>query len=169
MSTRARLGIAAVVALASATGIGVIIAGWVAGHGSARLPIALRTNAGVAPFAGYREGRVAIGHRCARAVVAETDAQRSQGLRGTSDLGPYAGMLFVMSGDSNVAFTMSGVSDALDIAWYSVDGGRVDTARMRPCLRRARCPVYASAKSYRYALEVPAGSTAPARLVPCST
>ncbi len=104
-----------------------------------------------------------------RAVVAETNLQRAQGLRGASDLGPYAGMLFVMGGDSNVAFTMEGVSDALDIAWYSVDGTRLDTARMHPCPPTAGCPVYAAKQRYRYALEVPAGAAAPGRLVPCST
>jgi uncharacterized membrane protein (UPF0127 family) len=101
-------------------------------------------------------------------VVAETNVQRAQGLRGASDLGPYAGMLFVMGGDSNVAFTMEGVADALDIAWYSAGGTRLDTARMRPCLRGVNCPVYGGRRRYRYALEVPAGAATPGRLVACS-
>ena len=170
MSTRTRLGIAAVVALVSAAGVGIVVAGWVGGHGNPRLPIGLHATPGVAPFAGYREVRVAIGRRCARVVVAETDAQRSQGLRGASALGPYAGMLFAMGGDSNVAFTMSGVASPLDITWYSAGGGRVDKTHMRPCPRVQHCPVYRSRERYRYALEVPTRSPdAPARLAPCSS
>jgi len=170
VSTRARLTLAAMVALMAAVGIGILVAGWVGGDARAAAPLGLPEHAAVAPFSGYREVRVAFGRRCARLVLADTASRRERGLRGTADLGPYSGMLFAMAGDSRVAFTMSGVSSPLDLAWYSAAGARVGAVRMHPCPRRsaARCPVYGSGVGYRYALEVPAGSAAPVHLVGCS-
>ena len=170
MSTRARLTLAAAVAFLSAVGIGIVVAGWLRGNARVAAPIGIHENPAVAPFSAYREVRVALGRSCARLVVADTDARRARGLRGSSDLGPYAGMLFTMSSDSDVAFTMSGLSSPIDITWYSAGGARVDAAHMRPCpsAGAARCPVYGSRQRYRYALEVPAGHSAPAQLTGCS-
>lgn len=168
MSTRARVAIAAVVAVVSAVGMGIIVARWVSNDGQTATPRGLPETAAVAPFAGYREVRVEIDHRCARVVVADTEERRQRGLRGARDLGPYAGMLFVQPGDSDIAFTMSGVSDALDIAWFAADGSRVGGARMRPCPRGGRdCPLYRSPHPYRSALETPPGVTMPQHLAGC--
>jgi uncharacterized membrane protein (UPF0127 family) len=170
VSTRARLTLAAAVALVAAVGIGIVVAGWLEGDARAAAPLGLEERAAVALFSGYREARAALGRRCVRVVVADTAARREQGLRGASDLGPYTGMLFAMASDSNVAFTMSGVSAPLDITWYSAAGSRVGGARMRPCprLAAARCAVYRSRVRYRFALEVPAGRAAPTQLTRCS-
>jgi len=168
VSTRARVAIAAVVAVLSAVGMGIIVARWLSNDGQTATPRGLPETAAVAPFAGYREVRVEINDRCARVVVADTEERRQRGLRGARDLGLYAGMLFVQPGDSDIAFTMSGVSDALDIAWFAADGSRVGATRMRPCPRGGRdCPLYRSPRPYRSALETPAGTTSRVSVSPC--
>jgi uncharacterized membrane protein (UPF0127 family) len=168
VSTRAQVAIAAVVALVSAIGIGIIVIRWFSNDDQAPKPIGLHETAAAAPFAGYREVRVEIDHRCARIVVADTETRRERGLRGANDLGPYAGMLFVQPGDSNIAFTMSGVSDPLDIAWFAAGGSRIATRHMRPCPRGGSdCPLYRSPRPYRSALETPAGTAPPMNLAAC--
>ncbi len=171
MSTRARLAVAAAVAVVSAIGIGIIVVRWVSDDGgsNAAVPPDLRSTAAVAPFAGYREVRVAARDRCARVVVADTPALRARGLRGVADLGPYAGMLFVQPADADITFTMAGVTDPIDIAWFAADGTRVDSTTMRPCPDAdvANCPEYRSRHAYRYAIETPAGSTPGVSVSPC--
>jgi uncharacterized membrane protein (UPF0127 family) len=136
-----------------------VMAHWAGRDRSARAPLGLRERTAVAPFVGYREVSAEVGGRCVRVVVADTPARRSRGLRGSDDLGPYAGMLFVQQADGDVAFTMSGVTSPLDIVWLAADGTRVSAARMRPCPREsAACPLYRSSRRYRYALETPAGA-----------
>ncbi len=96
-------------------------------------------------------------------------ARRERGLRGVGGLGPYGGMLFSQTTDSDTAFTMAGVTTPLDVTWYSASGSELDTARMRACPHdTARCPVYRSDATYRFALETPPGAPAPAQLVPCA-
>jgi uncharacterized membrane protein (UPF0127 family) len=77
-------------------------------------------------------------------------------------------MLFAQSRDSDTAFTMARVRTPLKITWYSGDGQSVGSTSMRPCRRdTAHCPVYASNRPYRFALETPGGVQAPAQLGPC--
>jgi uncharacterized membrane protein (UPF0127 family) len=167
--TRSRLAAAVAVALVSAVGSGIVVARWVSGDGRAPIPLGLRASPAGAPFAGYREVRVAIDGRCVRVVVADTRARRERGLRGVDDLRPYEGMLFAERGDSDAAFTMAGVDMPLDITWYAPAGFRLDATRMRPCPRTdaTRCPVYRSQRPYRFALEAPAGALSSAPLAPC--
>ncbi len=171
MSRRARLRLAAAVAVISAIGI-VVLAVQLASRGSddAHPPLGLELRAASAPFPGYRETRLDFDGRCRRVAVADTASLRADGLRGHVDLGPYAGMLFVFDGDTRSAFTMAGVTAPLEIAWYAADGTRVDAAHMAPCPDRtqADCPVYASKRRYRLALETPGGSTSASGLAPCS-
>ena len=171
MSTRARLAIAGVVALASAIGIGIIVVGWASDDTPSRgnAPRSLGEINAVAPFEGYLEVRVATPDRCARLVVADTAERRERGLRGFADLGPYSGMLFAQPEDSDTTFTMSGVRDPLDIAWFAADGSRVDSTTMRPCpdAGAAQCPQYRSRVPYRYAVETPAGSAPGVSVSPC--
>lgn len=118
-----------------------------------------------APFAGLTAGTVTVGGRAIEVVVADSLAERVQGLRGRSDAAPYAGMLFVFPEDSTVAFTMSGVPEPLQIAFFDERGRRVDTLRMEPCFGTdARCPVYESSKPYRYTLETAPGEMPTGRL-----
>jgi uncharacterized membrane protein (UPF0127 family) len=170
VSTRAQLAIAGVVALASAIGIGIIVVRWVSsGDSRAPAPLGLHEVPAVRPFAGYREVSLAVDGGCVRVVLADTGARRERGLRGTADLGPYAGMLFVQPGENDVSFTMSGVRTPLDVAWFAADGSHVGGTRMAPCPNgdAKQCPVYRSDRPYRYALETPAGAPGPQRLTPC--
>ena len=112
------------------------------------------------PFVGLTEARLALGDRCLKVVVADENTERIQGLRDVTDLGEYDGMLFVYSSDTDARFTMAGTPLPLDIAWYTADGEPVSSTTMRPCVQGSdsTCPVYASNRKYRYALETAAGN-----------
>jgi uncharacterized membrane protein (UPF0127 family) len=172
VSRRARLRLAAVVAVISAIGI-VVLAVQIASRGSgsdgAHLPLGLETRPASAPFAGYRETSIEVDGRCRLVAVADTEALRAQGLREKVKLGRYAGMLFVFGGESVASFTMSGVSQPLEIGWYSGDGKRVNAENMAPCPNRSQadCPIYSAGRSYRVAVERPGGSPSPGQLSPC--
>lgn len=96
--------------------------------------------------------------RCA--LLAETEAQRSQGLMGRRDLAGHDGMIFRFP--ANVApevgaFYMKDTPLPLSIAWFDESGAFVSSADMEPCLGRPDCPLYRAARAYRFALEVPKG------------
>lgn len=118
-----------------------------------------------APFAGLDELKVAVGYdHCLRLAVADSLEERVAGLRDRTDLGPYDGMLFVFQGPSDSAFTMSGVTVPLDIAFFGADGARNSTRLMKPCPKaEPECPVYRADGAYEYAIEtlkgqLPAGA-----------
>lgn len=118
-----------------------------------------------APFTGLTSGTAKVGGRPVEVVVADSLGERVQGLRGRSDAAPYAGMLFVFPEDSTVAFTMAGVPDPLEIAFFDARGRRVDELRMEPCAGTdATCPIYESTKPYRYTLETAPGEMPTGRL-----
>lgn len=124
----------------------------------------------VAPFKGLTEVRVSVGGKCLRLVVADSPAELAKGLRGRTDLGPYAGMLFVFNGSVDGAFTMSGTKAGLDVGFYAADGTRVDRVRMTPCTGTdAECPQYRSRAPYRFALETLTGRFPDGTLAPCTT
>jgi uncharacterized membrane protein (UPF0127 family) len=129
----------------------------------------LHASPAAAPFSGYREVQMRFGARCARVAVADTEARRQRGLRDAGDrLGPYAGMLFVQPADSEVAFTMSGMTVPLDLTWFAADGSRIGRRRMRACRRAiAACPLYRAPRPYRFALETPAGAAPGVSVSPC--
>jgi uncharacterized protein len=91
-------------------------------------------------------------------LLAATGAQRQRGLMEVTDLGGYAGMLFVWDADSSSSFYMRNTPTPLSIAWFDADGTQVSTADMDPCPDVEGCPTYPSGGSYRFALEVPQGS-----------
>jgi uncharacterized membrane protein (UPF0127 family) len=126
----------------------------------------------VAPFEGLSEVEAAIGYdRCLRLVVADTQDERVAGLRdNTADLGPYDGMLFVFQGPSESGFTMSGVDDPLDIAFFEQDGSRNSTRAMRSCPEKAEreCPVYRADGPYVFAVETKAGELPSGPITACS-
>ncbi len=126
----------------------------------------------VAPFAGLSEVHAAIGYdKCLRLVVADSEEERVAGLRDhTADLGPYDGMLFAFQGPSDAAFTMSGVTDPLDIAFFDQDGARNATRAMKPCPDKAdnECPVYRADGQYAFAVETKAGQLPSGPITACS-
>lgn len=125
-----------------------------------------------APFEGLSEVKAAIGYdRCLRLVVADSEDERVAGLRDhTRDLGPYDGMLFVFQGPTDTRFTMSGVDDPLDIAFFDQNGARNSTRAMKPCPDKAEteCPVYAAGAQYEFAVETKKGELPSGPITACS-
>jgi uncharacterized membrane protein (UPF0127 family) len=158
---RARVAIAAVIALLALAGMIALVVHAVTGNsgGPAAFPFGATATA-PAPFGAFEEGRVALDGKCVRVLVARSAEQRSQGLRGVTALGPYAGMLFVFPGTTSARFTMAQTPTPLAITWYDAKGNPVDGTEMTPCPdgTDATCPTYASKHSYRYALEHFSGS-----------
>ena len=170
MSTRGRLAIAATVAAAALAGIVVLaVVEWRGPNESAGLRLPTSSTA-APPFRAFGESRVAVGGRCLRVLIAGTTEQRVQGLRGVRSLGPYDGMLFVFPSSTDARFTMAETPLPLDIGWYASDGTPVDRTRMTPCPHGtdATCPVYASHRRYRYALEQRAGQLGSGALGACA-
>ena len=91
-------------------------------------------------------------------LLAATSEQRQRGLMEVTDLGGYAGMLFVWNGDVSSSFYMRNTPTPLSIGWFDADGALVSTADMDPCADVEGCPTYPSGGHYRFALEVPQGS-----------
>ena len=166
---RGRLAVAIAIAVAALAGI-VAILGYVStrGSGSGRVPFTTTTQASP-PFSEFDEGRVALGSRCLRVLIAVSENQRVQGLRNVTSLGPYEGMLFAFPSDTSARFTMASTPLPLDIIWFAADGSPVDAARMNPCPNGtdATCPTYVAKRRYRYALERIAPSSGGGRLGPC--
>jgi uncharacterized membrane protein (UPF0127 family) len=158
---RTRIAAAAVVAVCALVGLVLLVTRVHSGeNGTGGLPFTSTTAAAV-PFDAFSEARVAVGMKCLRVLVASTPDQRTQGLRGVTALGPYAGMLFVNAVDTNARYTMAGTPMPLAITFFDAHGKPVDGTDMTPCPNGsdATCPEYASAKRYRYALERPANAS----------
>lgn len=118
-----------------------------------------------APFAGLTATRVRIGGHEVRVVIADSDNERTEGLRKRRDLGSYRGMLFDFRGDTTTSFTMSTVPVALDIGFYDASGRVVDRLRMEPCAgSETECPAYSAKGEFRYAVETLAAKLPRGRL-----
>jgi uncharacterized membrane protein (UPF0127 family) len=94
------------------------------------------------------------------AAVAATDATRSQGLMGRSDLAGYDAMVFTFPSTTAVPFYMRNTPVPLSIAWYGEDGAFLGSTDMAPCEDRADCRTYPAPRPYRLAVEVPQGGLA---------
>ena len=134
-------------------------------------PAALRvvsTGTATAPFTGLTVTRLALDGDCKHLVVADDLAERAAGLRGRTVTTPYDGMLFVFDGPTTGSFTMAGVTEPLDIAFYDGAGRPVSRSHMRPCDdSEARCPVYEADAPFVYALETAPGGIAGGALSNC--
>jgi uncharacterized membrane protein (UPF0127 family) len=123
------------------------------------------------PFEGLGELKVAVGYdRCLRVVVADALDERVAGLRDRTDLGPYDGMLFVFDGPTETAFTMSGVTDPLQIAFFGSDGSRHSGRLMEPCPDsfETECPLYRADGPFQYAIETRKGQLPSGPLTACA-
>jgi len=158
---RARIAAAAVVALGALTAAVVIVVGIRSNESDVGRLAFAATTAAPAPFAEFTQARVAVGGRCLPVLVAATENQRVQGLRGVRSL-PFDGMLFVFPRDTDAQFTMAETPTPLDITFFAANGAPVDRTEMKPCPSGtdSTCPAYASKQRYRYALERPTGSAA---------
>jgi uncharacterized membrane protein (UPF0127 family) len=94
-------------------------------------------------------------------LVADTADERARGLMEVTDLGGYAGMLFVFEQPVDGAFHMRNTPTALSIAWFDAEGALVSTEDMEPCVGEVaeadECPSYPSNGAFAYAVEVPEG------------
>jgi uncharacterized membrane protein (UPF0127 family) len=90
--------------------------------------------------------------------VADTPAERSQGLMGIERL-PRGidGMLFVYEEASSRTFHMLGTPLPLDVWWFGADGSLLGSTAMQPCLE-APCLSYGSPGVVSSALETPTDS-----------
>ena len=76
-------------------------------------------------------------------AVADTSAERSQGLQAVPDLGGMDGMLFVHDAEGPVSYTMRNTLVPLDIWFIDAGGMIVGTSEMEPCDAEP-CPSYSS-------------------------
>jgi uncharacterized protein len=91
--------------------------------------------------------------------IADTPAEREQGLMGRKTLPADAGMVFVFPEDRRGAFWMKDTLIPLSIAFYSADGRILKILDMEPC-DADPCPLYDPGVAYRGALEVNQGAFA---------
>lgn len=89
-------------------------------------------------------------------VVADTEAERTAGLQGVTDLGSLDGMLFAFPSPTETRFWMKDTLIPLDIAFFDADGALV-SARTMPLCTTDPCPTYDAGRPYVRALETPAG------------
>lgn len=71
-------------------------------------------------------------------------------------------MLFVFPGATTGGFWMKNTLVPLKIVFFGSTGKRVRTLRMTPC-REDPCAIYDPGRRYRFALELPATDTRPAK------
>lgn len=106
----------------------------------------------------FGDTTITVGAQRLRVQVADTQEERALGLMYRETLGSYDGMLFIFEDGSTAGFTMSRTRIPLTIGFYEAGGDRVAKLDMEPCDDEPnRCPVYKSARPYRYALEVADG------------
>jgi uncharacterized membrane protein (UPF0127 family) len=96
-----------------------------------------------------------------RPELALTSDRRALGLMHRRKA-PPDGMLFVFPGDTTGGFWMKNTLVPLAIVFFDSRGKRVRRLSMKPC-RLDPCPIYSPGRRYRYALELPAKDTRPAR------
>jgi len=98
-----------------------------------------------------------------RPQFALTPSQREVGLMHRAKA-PADGMLFVFPSDTTDGFWMKNTLVPLTIVFFDAAGARVRRLSMTPC-RAEPCRIYYPRRSYRFALELRASDTRPARLL----
>lgn len=88
--------------------------------------------------------------------VADSAAERKQGLMGRDKLETNQGLLMVFPRPQRAGVWMKGMRFSLDVAWLSSSGRVVDIQTLQPCIL-APCPIYRPKGAVRYILEVGAG------------
>jgi uncharacterized membrane protein (UPF0127 family) len=96
-----------------------------------------------------------------RPELALTPSQRAVGLMHRR-AAPADGMLFVFPASTRDGFWMKSTLVPLTVVFFDATGTRVRRLVMTPC-HADPCPVYYPRRTYRFALELPAGDTRPAR------
>lgn len=105
--------------------------------------------------------RVRIGNNFLNVEVADTDAERAQGLSGRTTLAENAGMLFVFNTPGFYNFWMPNMYFPIDIIWVSENRRIIGIVENAPPLDpRGTIVQYAPPAPIAYALETPAGFSA---------
>jgi uncharacterized protein len=89
-------------------------------------------------------------------AVADTRAERAEGLMGVDDLAGLDGMLFVFEEPRVLTFTMRETLIPLDVWFIDESGSIIGAAEMVPC-PAAPCPQYVSPGEALRAIETPEG------------
>lgn len=106
---------------------------------------------------GFEVTEIDVGGRSLTVALAETSAQRNQGLRDVEELpAGLDGMLFVFEETRSATFAMRDTLIPLDIWWFDEEGRLLGSTEMEPC-RTQDCPVYPSPGDVAWALETPMG------------
>jgi uncharacterized membrane protein (UPF0127 family) len=109
---------------------------------------------------GFETTEVLVGDQSLVVAVADTPAQRSQGLQGMAELPDgMDGMLFVFEAAREASFHMRTVGLDLDIWWFDAEGSLVGSTRMVTCAE-GPCVSYSSPGEIMWALETSAGAWA---------
>lgn len=129
----------------------IVLAGLVLAVGS---PGATREESGAI-------ARLTLDGEPVRPELALTSNTRSLGLMNRRRA-PVDGMLFVFPEPTNGGFWMKNTLVPLTIVFFNRDGERVRKLSMTPC-RSESCPIYEPRRTYRFALELRASDTRPAK------
>ena len=112
---------------------------------------------------------VLVGDASFNVELADTPAQRTQGLSGRTALPRGAGMLFVFDREGRHTFWMRDMEIALDFVWINADCVAVDLTEdvppPEPGAELSDLPRYQPAVPVQYALEINAGEIAAAGIV----
>ncbi len=87
---------------------------------------------------------------------ADEPAERTEGLKGVTDLDGHDGMLFSFDEDVQSNFVMVDTVTPLTISWWAADGSFVSGTDMAPCTEpdANACTRFPAAGPYRHAIEV---------------
>jgi len=99
---------------------------------------------------------VTIGDQSWDVEVAETTAQRQQGLMFREELKAGTGMLFVFKEEDFHSFWMRNTLIPLELIWIGADLKVVDAHTLQPCTTD-KCPTTEPSQKALYVLEVNAG------------
>lgn len=162
-SGRSRAGTRRFLAAAAMLGVAVLLGCGGNGDGEASgtagdAAAGVQDSAGRAPSvqrssAGLRVTTLEVGGHEVTVEVAESDAERQQGLMGRDSLPEDHGMLFVYSRPQTLSFWMRDTEIPLDIAYISQDGVIVDIQQMDPHTQEQ----HPSREPAMYALEMSRG------------
>ena len=113
-----------------------------------------------APQAKVATARLTLDGVTIRPELAATPGQRAVGLMYRTEA-PRDGMLFVFRYPSSGGFWMKNTLVPLTIVFFDAYGNRVRRLSMAPC-KKEPCTIYDPGRTYRFALELPAGDKRPA-------
>jgi uncharacterized protein len=88
--------------------------------------------------------------------IAETDAAKTRGLMGRTELDPEAGMVFLQDAPLQVGFWMKDTLIPLSVAFWGPDGRIGSILDMEPC-EADPCPTYDPGVAWTGAVEVNQG------------